>query len=69
MEELKRLAPPLDNVEILITATIGDRYLDEIIEGHSTARISNSSIKLSFLGGSPQVFKPGMPYTIYVSLI
>ncbi|KAI4466576.1 macroglobulin / complement [Holotrichia oblita] len=66
VEELKRQVTTLDNVELVITATVGDRYLNEVIEGYSLARIYNSSIKLSFLGGSPQVFKPGMPYTIYV---
>lgn len=30
------------------------------------ARIYNSSIKIAFLGGSPQVFKPAMPFTCYI---
>lgn len=53
-------------MEVVVTATVGDYFFNEIIEGFSTARIFNSSIKLSFLGDSPQVFKPGMPITTYV---
>lgn len=66
IKELINHLPTLDGMEIVITATVGDRFLDEIIEGFSTARISNSSIKLKFLGDSPQVFKPGMPVTAYI---
>ncbi|XP_022908255.2 CD109 antigen [Onthophagus taurus] len=66
MKDLLRYVSTLDDTEIRITATVGDRYLDEIIEGYSTARIFESSIKLSFLGESPQVFKPGMPATVYI---
>uniref|UniRef100_A0AAR5PB89 NTR domain-containing protein n=2 Tax=Dendroctonus ponderosae TaxID=77166 RepID=A0AAR5PB89_DENPD len=56
----------LDGMEVIITATVGDRFLDEVIEGYSSARISNSTVKLKFLGDSPQVFKPGMPVTTYL---
>ncbi|KAF5280329.1 hypothetical protein FQR65_LT03138 [Abscondita terminalis] len=66
MRELLQLVPSLDGMEIRIIATVGDHYLDEIIEGYSTARIYNSSLKLSFLGGTPQVFKPGMPFSVYM---
>lgn len=67
MNELLRYFPSLDGMEVVITATVGDRFLDDIIEGYSVARIFNSSLKLSFLGDSPQVFKPGMPIMCYVS--
>lgn len=67
LQELLNYVPTLDGMEIQITATVGDWFLDEVIEGFSTARIFNSSIKLRFLGDSPQVFKPGMPVTTYVN--
>lgn len=67
MSELLHYFPTLDGMEVVITATVGDRFLDEIIEGYSVARIFNSSLKVSFLGDSPQVFKPGMPIMCYVS--
>ncbi|KAF5272540.1 hypothetical protein FQA39_LY07864 [Lamprigera yunnana] len=66
MQELLQLIPSLDGMEIRITATVGEHFLDEIIDGYATARIHNSSLKLAFLGGSPQVFKPGMPISIYI---
>lgn len=67
MSELARMVPRLDGMELKITAIVGDRYREEYVEGFSTARIYNSSLKLSFLGGSPQVMRPAMPYTCYVS--
>lgn len=68
MSELLRMVPKLDGIELKITAIVGDRYREEYVEGFSTARIFNSSLKLEFLGGSPQVIKPAMPFTCYVSI-
>lgn len=61
--------PTLEGTEVTITATVGDRFLNEIVEGYSTARFFNSSVRVAFLGGSPQVFKPAMPFTVYVNII
>lgn len=66
MHELERMVPNLANMEILIIAQVGERYYDEIIEGYSIARVYNSSIKVSFMGGTPQVIKPMMPMTAYI---
>lgn len=67
MRDIEQYVPSLDGMEVIITATVGERFLDEIIEGYSVARIYNSSINVAFLGGTPQVFKPAMPFDIYVS--
>jgi hypothetical protein len=69
MAELQRMVSKLDGIELRITAIVGDRYRGEYVEGYSTARIYNSSLKLDFLGGSPQVIKPAMPFTCFVSLV
>lgn len=69
MSDLEQFVPTLDGMEILVTATVGDRFLDEIIEGYSSARIFNSTVKVNFMGGSPQVFKPAMPFNIYVCIV
>lgn len=58
---------PSEGMEVMIVATVGDYFLDEILEGYSTARIYNATVKLKFVGDSPQVFKPGMPVNCYVS--
>lgn len=68
MSELAQLVPVLDGVEVIITAAVGDPFLDDIIEGYSIARIFNSSLAVTFLGGSPQVFKPAMPFDVYVNI-
>ena len=69
MAELQKMVPKLDGIEMRITAIVGDRYRGEYVEGFSTARFFNSSLKLNFMGGSPQIIKPAMPFTAYVSLI
>lgn len=66
---MQQLVSTLEETEVTITATVGERYLNEIVEGYSTARFFNSSVRVAFLGGSPQVFKPAMPFSIYVSII
>lgn len=66
MSELETLMPTTQGFEVLITATVGERFYDEIIQGYAMARVYNSSIRVNFLGSSPQVFKPTMPYMIYL---
>lgn len=66
MRELLQVAPSLDGLEVKITATVGERFMEEVITGFSIARIYNSSIKINFFGGSPQVFKPPMPFYVHL---
>lgn len=68
IQELERYVPSLEGMEVQVTATVGERFLDEVIEAYSTARVFNSSVRINFLGGSPQIFKPAMPFTVYVSV-
>lgn len=56
----------LDGMEVIITATVGDRFLDEVIEGYSSARISNSTVSafvsvgfqflIQFFAGETEIF-------------
>lgn len=64
--ELETLMPSMQGMEVLITATVGERFYDEVVQGYAMARVYNSSIRVHFLGDSPQVFKPTMPYMIYM---
>ncbi|XP_065338347.1 CD109 antigen [Cloeon dipterum] len=68
MADLHRFVSSLSGMEIRITASVGERFLDEIVTGYSTARIYNSTLKVTFLGGSPQVFRPSMPFHCYVAV-
>lgn len=68
MSDIAQLTPTLEGVEVVITASVGDPFLDEVIEGYSIARIFNSSLAVNFLGGSPQVFKPSMPFDVYMAV-
>lgn len=64
--ELEQLVPQLSNMEVLISAHVGEHYYDEVVEGYALAKIYNSSIRARFLGGTPQVFKPALPFTTYL---
>lgn len=66
MSELLQLMPSAQGMEVLITATVGEKFYEEVIQGYAMARVYNSSIRVHYLGGSPQVFKPTMPYMLYL---
>ncbi len=67
--ELAKMVPKLDGMEMRLTAIVGDGYRYTYGKGYSTTRFYNSSLKLSFIGGSPQVIKPAMPFTAFVSIL
>ncbi|XP_066601822.1 CD109 antigen [Prorops nasuta] len=66
MSELLNFASSADGMEVTIVATVGERFLDEVITGYSTARIFNSTVRVQFLGGTPQIFKPTMPFNLAI---
>ncbi|KAF8787021.1 CD109 antigen-like [Argiope bruennichi] len=68
MSDFAALVNNLDKSKVAITAYVGERYLDIMEKGFSEALIFNSGIKVEFLGDSPQIFKPGMPFRVFVSV-
>lgn len=58
----------LEGAKVTINAYVGERFLNLIYHGYSKAYILGSRLKLSFLGSSPQVFKPAMPITAYIAI-
>nr|QOJ54018.1 macroglobulin complement-related 2 [Ixodes ricinus] len=68
LRELGRLVSRLDGMKVVVTAYVGERFLDLIETGFSESVVFNSSLQLRFLGSSPQVFRPGMPFKAYVSV-
>ncbi|KAJ8681561.1 hypothetical protein QAD02_017353 [Eretmocerus hayati] len=65
MKRILDLMPnSIEGIEVVVTATVGEHFLNEIQVGQSVCRIYNSSVKIEFMGGSPQVFKPGMPFDL-----
>ncbi|XP_022694685.1 CD109 antigen-like [Varroa jacobsoni] len=68
VRDLLVLSPKLDGMKIVVKAEVGERFLDLIEMGESATIVFNSTLKLSFLGNSPQVYKPGMPFKAYVAL-
>lgn len=69
VRDLLVLSPKLDGMKIVVKAEVGERFLDLIEMGESATIVFNSTLKLSFLGNSPQVYKPGMPFKAYVSTL
>lgn len=69
MVELERYMPNhMEGMEVMITATVGEKFYDEVLAGYSITRVYNSSIRVLFLGESPQVFKPAMPFTTFIAV-
>lgn len=70
LEELNDLnsGRPLENSKIIIKAYVGERFLNLIYAGYSSALIYNSQVKLKIIGSSPRVFKVHMPIKIYCAI-
>lgn len=68
MLEFEKLVPQLDKSKITVIAYVGERFLDMIETGFSQSLIFSSYIKLKFLGSTPQVFKPSMPFKTYLAV-
>ncbi|XP_022237429.1 CD109 antigen-like [Limulus polyphemus] len=68
MRELTQLVSNTGGIKVRVTACVGELFLDRVECGFSEAIIFNSSIKLQFLGSSPQVFKPSMPFKAYLAV-
>lgn len=58
----------MDGAKVTIKAYVGERFLNLIYVGFARAFIFGSRLKLKFLGSSPQVFKPSMPFKAYCSI-
>ncbi|OQR76238.1 C3 and PZP alpha-2-macroglobulin domain-containing protein 8-like [Tropilaelaps mercedesae] len=68
VSDLLQLHPRIDGMKIVVKADVGERFLDLIESGESATIVFNSTLKLAFLGNSPQVYKPGMPFKAYLAL-
>lgn len=70
IEELNYLnnGRPMENSKIMIKAIVGERFLNLIYSGYSSALIFNSQLKLKIIGPSPRVFKVHMPIKLYCAL-
>ncbi|XP_047485026.1 CD109 antigen-like isoform X1 [Penaeus chinensis] len=67
MSDFEDLVAQTEGTEVRVTATVGDAYWDVAQSGFSSTRIFSASINLEFLGDSPQVFRPAMPFKFYLS--
>lgn len=58
----------VDGAILEVHAYVGERFLNLVYEGFSRAYIFSSKTRLTFLGPSPQVFKPPMPFKAYAAV-
>ncbi|KAI1297215.1 Antigen -like protein [Halotydeus destructor] len=58
----------LDGAKVTVNGYVGERFLNLVYHGYARTYIFGSKIKLNFLGSSPQVFKPYMPFKTYVAI-
>ncbi|XP_042871742.1 CD109 antigen-like [Penaeus japonicus] len=67
MSDFEDLVAQTEGTEVRVTATVGDAYWDVAQSGFASTRIFSASVNLEFLGESPQVFRPAMPFKFYLS--
>ncbi|XP_042896102.1 CD109 antigen isoform X6 [Parasteatoda tepidariorum] len=68
MTDLRKMISHLDHSKLSVYIEVGERYMSQVQVGFAQSIIFKSSIKLRFLGSSPQVFKPTMPFKCYVAV-
>ncbi|OQR66876.1 CD109 antigen-like, partial [Tropilaelaps mercedesae] len=70
LAQLASLAHPyrLSDCEVEVHASVGERYIDVVVDGFSKARIVNDSIAVTILGEKPLIFKPQMEFYVYVQV-
>lgn len=67
MRDLTELGIPLVGNELVFHTTVMDPLINETQTGNAYSLVYNSTVKMRFLGGQPQIFKPNMPFKAYVS--
>ncbi|XP_050698378.1 CD109 antigen-like isoform X1 [Eriocheir sinensis] len=68
MEEVARHVPKLDGSEVRLEAEIYEIYTGINGTGFTHGKIINSSVNCMFLGSSPFIFKPGMPFSASIAV-
>ncbi|XP_047738800.1 LOW QUALITY PROTEIN: uncharacterized protein LOC108672298 [Hyalella azteca] len=57
----------LENSEVTISAQVGDMIWNIRQQGYSKTRIIESKLRLKFLGDSPHILRPAMPFKFYLA--
>ncbi|KAF2362679.1 Alpha-macroglobulin complement component [Trinorchestia longiramus] len=57
----------LENSEVTISAHVGDMIWNIMQDGFSKTRIIESKLRLRFLGDSPHILRPSMPFKFYLA--
>ncbi|KAG1649942.1 CD109 antigen [Nymphon striatum] len=68
LSELRQLHYPLDGVEVEIRARAIEYFTNNTHSGYVRVKIINEKLHFRFLGTSPQIFKPGMPFVTNVAI-
>ncbi|XP_055919076.1 CD109 antigen-like [Eupeodes corollae] len=66
LSQLEQMSTNLAEMELLVIATVGERFYNEVISGYSLTRLYSPALKAAFLGGEVQVFKPYIAFTAHV---
>ena len=57
----------LEDSEVTVSAEVGDMIWNILQGGFSKTRLLDSKLRLKFLGNSPHILRPAMPFKFYVS--
>lgn len=67
LEDIANFTKKLVGTELFIRAIVWDFYYEMDRVGQGKALIMDDVVRLRFLGGPIRVFKPGVPFDVYVS--
>ncbi|XP_037085415.1 CD109 antigen-like, partial [Pollicipes pollicipes] len=62
MSALQGALPNLNNAKVKVIARVTEYWLNETYIGWCNSKLINSTVSIKFLGASPQLYKPGMPF-------
>ena len=69
LDEIREVLGTVENIQVRIEAQMTEFFYNETQHAFAESRILKKTLSLRFLGPSPMVFKPGMPFESQVSLM
>ena len=67
LAHIKQGSHNLNSRSIVVEANVTESLNKITLSGNSTVKLYQNEVKLEFLKSNPKTFKPGLPYTAYVS--
>ena len=67
LTHIKQISHYLNSRSLVVEANVTESLNSITLNGSSKVKFYDKAVKLEFLKSNPKTFKPGLPYTAYVS--